>query len=222
MSGPPAVSNLHPSDLFKPRMRGWMHAVAAPISLVAGIVLVIAARGSRVPLVIYTVTLVAMFGTSAAYHRGRWSAAGRRVWQRLDHSTIFIFIAGSYTAYAAVALPSGKATVILVVVWIGAVVGVGLQLFWPSAPRWFSAPSYAVLGWVSVFVLPELLHHGGVAALTMLCVGGALYSLGAVAYAIRRPNPFPSTFGYHEVFHACVVVAAVCHYIGLWFALPSS
>ncbi len=200
-------------------MRGWLHAVAAPISLVAGVVLVVAAPGVRWPLGIYTATLVAMFATSALYHRGPWSPAGKQVWRRLDHSTIFIFIAGSYTAYCAIALPTARAATILAVVWVGALIGVGLQVFWPTAPRWFSVPSYAALGWVAVFVLPDLLHYGGILALTMLCVGGGLYSLGAVAYAIRRPNPFPATFGYHEVFHACVVVAAVCHYAGLWFAL---
>ncbi len=198
-----------------------MHAVAAPISLIAGIVLVVAARGVRWPLTLYTATLVAMFATSALYHRGPWSPAGRLVWRRLDHSTIFIFIAGSYTAYCAIALPTARAETILAIVWVGALVGVGLQVFWPTAPRWLNVPSYAALGWVAVFVLPDLLHFGGVAALTMLCVGGALYSLGAVAYAIRRPNPFPATFGYHEVFHACVVLAAICHYAGLWFALHS-
>ena len=112
-------------------------------------------------------------------------------------------------------------TVILVFVWAGALAGVGLQLLWPFAPRWLSAPSYAALGAVAVFVLPDLLRHGGVVAVALLCTGGAVYLLGALAYATRRPNPLPSTFGFHEVFHACTVVAATCHYIGLWFALYS-
>lgn len=202
-------------------MRGWIHAVSAPISLAAGLVLVIAAAGHRLPLTIYTATLVAMFGTSALYHRVPWSPPAKRTWKRLDHSTIFIFIAGSYTAYCAVALPVRRAEVILVIVWLGALVGVGLQLFWPGSPRWLSVPSYVALGWVAVFVLPDLLRNGGVVALVMLVAGGALYSLGAIAYAIRRPNPFPSTYGYHEVFHTCVTLAAVLHYAGLWFALYS-
>ncbi len=206
---------LHPRDLILPRMRGWQHVVAAPVSLAAGVVLVVVADGYRTPLAIYTATLVAMFSTSALYHRGHWSAARCRLWKQLDHSMIFLAIAGGYTAYCAIALPPSLATLILVIVWAGAVVGVGMQLLWESAPRWLSAPSYAALGLVAVFVLPDLLRRGGPVALALLCAGGAVYLIGAVAYATRWPNPFPSTFGYHEVFHACTIVAAACHYIGL-------
>ena len=209
----------HPRDLLRPRLRGWLHAVAAPVSLIAGIVLIAVADGYRTPLAVYAATLVAMFTTSAFYHRGRWSPAGRRVWKRLDHSMIFLAIAGGYTAYCAIALPPTLATVILVIVWTGALAGVCLQLLWPAAPRWLSAPSYAALGLVAVSVLPELLDHAGTVALTLLCAGGAVYLLGAAAYATRWPNPYPSTFGYHEVFHACTLIAATCHYIGLWIAI---
>ncbi len=216
----PSVSPLpHPRDLPRPRLRGWLHAVAAPVSLAAGIVLVTVANGYRTPLAIYSATLVAMFTTSASYHRGRWSAAGQRLWKRLDHSMIFLAIAGGYTAYCAIALPPFLATIILVIVWTGALTGVTLQLLWANAPRWLSAPSYAALGLVAVFVLPELLQHGGTVALTLLCTGGVVYLLGALAYATRWPNPYPASFGFHEVFHACTLVAATCHYIGLWFAI---
>ncbi len=178
--------------------------------------LIAVADGYRTPLVVYTATLAAMFTTSALYHRGQWSEAGRRLWKRLDHSMIFLAIAGGYTAYCAIAPPPSLAIVILGIVWAGALAGVGLQLLWAAAPRWLSAPSYAALGLVAVFVLPDLLRHGGPAAVALLCAGGAVYLLGALAYAARWPNPFPSSFGYHEVFHACTLVAAVCHYAGLW------
>ncbi len=209
----------HPRDVLRPRLRGWLHAVAAPVSLVAGVVLIIVADGYRTPLAVYTSTLAAMFTTSALYHRGQWSAASRGLWKRLDHSTIFLAIAGGYTAYCTIALPPSLATVVLGIVWTGACVGIGVQLPWPAAPRWLSAPSYAALGLVAVFILPELLSHVGIVALTLLCAGGAVYLLGALAYATRWPNPYPFTFGFHEVFHACTLVAATCHYIGLWFAI---
>ncbi len=157
-----------------------------------------------------------MFATSALYHLGRWSPARRQQWKRLNHSMIFLAIAGGYTAYCGLAPRSSPTSLILAVVWTGALAGVGLQLLWHQAPRWLSAPSYAALGLVAVLVLPDLLARGGVVALAMLCTGGAVYLLGALAYATRRPNPFPSTFGFHEVFHACTVIAATCHYIGIW------
>jgi len=206
---------------IRPWLRGWLHTVAAPVSGLAGVPLVVAAVHHRVPLLVYTASLVVMFTTSACYHRGSWSAAGRRWWRRLDHCTIFVFIAGSYTAYSAVALPAAQATPVLVVVWLGAAAGIGVQLLWPAAPRWLGVLTYLVVGLVGVVVLPELVRRGGVAAVVLLCAGGVLYALGALAYALRRPNPSPTAFGYHEVFHAFVVAAAGCHYTGLWFALPS-
>jgi len=208
-------------DRVRPRLRGWLHLAAAPVSVLAGVPLVVAAGHHRVPLLVYTATLVLMFTTSACYYRGPWSAAGRRVWRRLDHSTIFLFIAGSYTAYCALALPAALATPLLVVVWVGAGAGVGVQLLWPAAPRWLEVLCYLAVGLVGMVVLPELLRQAGVPTMVLLCAGGVLYALGTVAYTTRRPNPYPETFGYHEVFHACVVTAAGCHYTGLWFALPA-
>lgn len=142
--------------------------------------------------------------------------------RRLDHSMIFVFIAGTYTPVSAMALPDPTRTVVLAVVWAGALGGVALQLAWPGAPRWVGVPVYLALGWVAVFVLPDLLHHVGVAALVLILVGGALYTAGAVCYAIKRPNPWPDTFGFHEFFHAATVLAAVCHYVAIWFVLVST
>jgi hemolysin III len=139
--------------------------------------------------------------------------------RRFDHSMIFILIAGTYTPFCVLLLPPAKATVILAIVWGGALAGVAMKLAWPHGPRWVSAPLYLALGWVAVVVLPDILHTGGVTALVLLIVGGAAYTVGAVFYALRRPNPWPTYFGHHEFFHACTVVAALAHHIALYFAL---
>jgi hemolysin III len=139
--------------------------------------------------------------------------------KRLDHSMIFVFIAGTYTPFAALTLPRASSIAVLIVVWTGAMFGVGLKSVWPDAPRWLSVPLYIALGWVAVFVLPQLLHHYGVATLVLVAVGGVIYTLGALAYGFRKPNPYPGTFGFHEVFHLCTLVAAICHYIAIWLAI---
>ena len=134
---------------------------------------------------------------------------------------IFVFIAGTYTPFCAVLLPPPKSTIILAVVWGGAVAGALMSLIWPHAPRWISAPLYLALGWVAVAVLPDILHIGGITALVLLLAGGAAYSLGAIFYALRRPDPWPTVFGHHEFFHACTIVAAICHQIAIYFALAA-
>ncbi len=169
---------------------------------------------------VYGLTVLGLFGVSALYHRVTWKSDRVRTWmKRLDHSMIFVFIAGTYTPFALLAMDPSTGSTVLWVVWIGALLGVTLKLAWPHAPRWLGVPIYIALGWVAVFVLPELLHHAGVAALVLLLVGGALYTAGAVFYATRWPNPWPSVFGYHEFFHAATVVAAICHYIAIWLAM---
>jgi hemolysin III len=139
--------------------------------------------------------------------------------RRLDHSMIFLFIAGSYTPVAVLAMDRPTAEWVLAVVWTGALAGVALKTLWPYAPAWVGVPIYVALGWVAVFVLPDLLHNAGVAALVLLLVGGALYTVGGVMYAVRRPDPWPSTFGFHEFFHAATVLAAICHHVAIWLAL---
>ena len=213
-----------PSDLGKPRMRGWLHTYAFFVAVVCGIVLcaLVATRPGIAPLVscaIYALTVCGLFGVSALYHRRVWTPRGYQVMRRLDHSMIFVFIAGTYTPFSVLLLPPGKATLILAVVWGGALAGVAIKLIRPHAPRWVSAPLYLALGWVAVAVLPDILGRGGVTALVLLLVGGLAYSVGAVFYALRRPNPWPTVFGHHEFFHACTLVAAVCHHVALYFAL---
>ena len=215
---------LKPVDIGKPRMRGWLHTYAFFVALVCGIVLcsIAATRPGWAPLVsclIYSLTVCGLFGTSALYHRRVWTERGYQIMRRMDHSMIFVFIAGTYTPFCVLLLDRGMATLMLALVWGGALAGVALKLVWPHAPRWVSAPLYLALGWVAVAMLPEILHAGGVTALVLLSVGGAIYSVGAVFYALRRPNPWPTVFGHHEFFHACTLVAAICHHIAIYFAL---
>lgn len=205
-------------------MRGWLHAYAAGVAVACGIVLssLAAARPGRAPLiscVIYSITVVALFGTSALYHRRVWSPLGYKIMRRLDHSMIFLFIAGTYTPLCAMLLSRKWATIILSIVWGGALAGIALKLVWPHAPRWLSAPLYVALGWVAIVVLPQIAHDGGVTILVLLVAGGVAYSVGAVFYALRRPNPWPTVFGHHEFFHACTLVAAICHHVAIYFAL---
>jgi hemolysin III len=213
-----------PADIGKPRMRGWLHAYAFGVAIVCGIVLcsIAASRPGIAPFVsclIYSITVCGLFGTSALYHRRVWSERMYKVMRRLDHSMIFVFIAGTYTPFCALLLPPKLATIILSVVWIGAAVGVTLKMAYPHGRRWLSAPLYLALGWVAIAVLPDILRHGGVTCLVLLICGGAAYSVGAVFYALRRPNPWPTVFGHHEFFHACTLVAAICHHIAIYFAL---
>ncbi|WBB65657.1 hemolysin III family protein [Micromonospora sp. WMMD812] len=219
-----APLRLKPVDIGKPRMRGWLHTYAFFAALVCGIVLcaIAASRPGWAPLVscvVYSLTVCGLFGTSALYHRRVWSERGYQIMRRMDHSMIFVFIAGTYTPFCVLLLERRPATVMLALVWGGALAGVALKMIWPHAPRWISAPLYLALGWVAVAMLPQILHQGGVTALVLLLVGGAIYSVGAVFYALRRPNPWPTVFGHHEFFHACTLVAAICHHIAIYFAL---
>ncbi|MBI1758440.1 MAG: hemolysin III family protein [Actinobacteria bacterium] len=212
------------SGSLRPRLRGWLHAWAGLASVITGssmVAVATATRGSRGATAtgVYAVSLLLLFGISATYHRFNWAPRARRIWRRLDHSMIFIFIAGSYTPFALLVLPWPLGRAVLVVVWAGALAGVALKMAWPGAPRKLGVPLYLALGWVAVVVLKPLLHGAGVAALVLLLAGGLIYSLGAIVYAVRRPDPAPHFFGYHEVFHSFTIVAATCHYIAIWFAI---
>lgn len=199
---------------FKPQLRGWLHAGMTPVALTLGIVLVSLASttAARWAALVFTVTSVLLFGTSAVYHRGNWSPAVAGVLKRLDHSNIFLIIAGSYTPFALL-LPEDQARTLLLLVWSGALGGVLFRTFWVDAPRWLYTPIYVLLGWVSVFYLRPILHYGGWTVLGLVVAGGLLYTLGAVVYGIKRPNPWPRWFGFHEVFHALTVVAFVTHFV---------
>jgi hemolysin III len=211
--------------LVKPRARGWIHLVSAVVAVLAGASLIAVSwplEGFKAGLAtfIYTGSVVGMFTVSAIYHRVTWKTPKARIWmKRLDHSMIFVLIAGTYTPFALLAMPHDQGVVVLYIVWGGAVAGVLLKMCWPTAPRWVGVPLYLVLGWVAAFYIAAILHHAGVAAMVLLAVGGVLYSVGGILYALRWPDPWPSTFGYHEFFHACTALAAICHYIAIWFAV---
>ena len=217
--GPP------PSDAYvRPRMRGWLHVYAFGVAIVGGVVLCIvaAAQGGWKPLVgcvVYATTMCGLFGTSALYHRRAWGRRGYATMKRLDHAMIFLFIAGTYTPLCLLLLSEETAPLLLTVVWGGALAGVALQTAWPGAPRWVAVPLYVALGWSAVAVLPDIQHRGGVATVLLIVAGGVIYSLGALCYALRWPNPWPRTFAYHEIFHATTVVAAICHNVAVYFAL---
>ena len=209
--------------LTKPRLRGWIHQYCAVVAAIGGTGLVAvswaeASKRAGHSTLTYALTVTALFTVSAVYHRVDWKSATARQWmRRLDHSMIFLLIAGSYTPIARLALPRTTAYVVMEIVWAGAVAGIALTLFWPTAPRWAGVPLYLLLGWVAVWFAKTIVHDAGWAATVLLAVGGVLYSIGAVFYALRWPDPWPRTFGYHEIFHACTAVAALCHYIAIWF-----
>jgi len=198
----------------KPSLRGVSHLVAFFVALVAGPVLVLQATTTvaRVSTSIYAASLVALFGCSALLHRGHWSDRAEPWFRRLDHSTIFVFIAGTYTPVSALSLDPGPATVVLVAVWFGALAGVAITLFWIDAPRVVAAGCYIAVGWIAVLAIPALWSALGPEQFALLVGGGILYTLGAVVYARKRPDPIPHVFGFHEVFHALVIAAVICHY----------
>jgi hemolysin III len=214
------------ADLIgKPRARGWIHLCSAATATVGGLALVWVAGFASSPkavlaTLIYTITIVSMFGVSATYHRKHWHNPVALKWmKRLDHSAIFVFIAGSYTPFALSAMPPHTGAEVLAIVWTGAAAGVALKMWWPSAPRWVGVPLYLVLGWVAICFAGSLLDGGGPIVVGLLVLGGVLYNVGAILYGLRWPNPWPHTFGYHEFFHAFTAAAAVCHYVAVWFVV---
>jgi hemolysin III len=204
----------------KPKLRGWLHAGTFPAVLVAGTALVCLAptTAARVAALVFALSAALLFGTSAVYHRGDWSPRWAGVLRRMDHSNIFLIIAGTYTPLAVTTLPPDEARVLLTIVWVGALAGVAFRVFWIGAPRWLYTPVYLALGWVAVGYLGDFAAGGGTAVAVLVVVGGLLYSLGAVAYGTKRPNPSPRWFGFHEVFHAFTVIAFAAHYVGISLA----
>jgi hemolysin III len=209
----------------KPRLRGVSHMYGAIASVPLGVALVVAAPSGRATLAaaIYAFAVSGLLTTSATYHRIDWRRPRARAWmRRLDHSMIFVLIAGTYTPFSLLVLDGTLATAVLIVVWAGALGGIVLNLVWITAPRWVTATVYLALGWVAVIAMPELASRLGAGGVALLMGGGLLYTAGAIIYAAQRPDPRPAVFGYHEIFHALVLAAAAAHFaVVAFYALPS-
>ena len=216
----PDTAVLLPPPLLKPRLRGVLHQWACVGSLATGALLLVVADSSRarIAAAIYALSVTALLGTSAAYHRVNWRTASARRWmRRLDHTMIFVLIAGTYTPFALLVLRGPLATAILIAVWSCVVAGAVLKLLWVDAPKPLMAALYVAVGLVSVVAMPQLIDRLGIVAVCMIALGGALYVAGAVIYALGRPDPSPTVFGYHELFHLLVVLAAGCFYAVVLF-----
>jgi hemolysin III len=207
-------------DEVKPRFRGWLHAATAPLTLAAGIVLIALSpnAATRAGSAIFASSALVLFTVSAVYHRGTWSPRAWAFLRRFDHANIFVLIAGSYTPFTLLLLEGRDRTVLLTVVWVGAGLGVAFRVLWPHAPRWLYTPIYIALGWAAIFYFADFVANAGTAVLTLMVVGGLLYTLGGVVYGLRRPNPSPTWFGFHEVFHTLTILAFVTHYVGISIA----
>jgi hemolysin III len=208
----------------KPLLRGWIHLGMAPLALIAGIVLVLASPtpAARWTTAAFALTSVLLFGTSAVYHRGTWSPRVAGVLRRLDHSNIFLIIAGTYTPLAVLLLPPSTARLLLWVVWVGAVLGLTGRVLWLGAPRWLYTPIYVALGCVALGFLPQFSRSGGADVVALVVTGGVAYIAGAVVYGLKRPNPSPRWFGFHEVFHVLTVIGFGCHYAAVWLSATRS
>jgi hemolysin III len=210
-------------DEVKPKLRGWMHAASAPLTLAAGIVLVVLSptASTRIGSAVFATSALVLFTVSGIYHRGTWSPKVWRFLRRFDHANIFLLIAGSYTPFTLILLHGADRVVLLSVVWTGAVLGVLFRIFWNDAPRWLYTPIYIALGWAAVFYFGDFVDTASTAVLVLMAVGGGLYTLGGVVYGFKRPDPFPRWFGFHEVFHTLTIAAFVTHYVGVSIATYS-
>jgi hemolysin III len=208
----------------KPLMRGWLHLGAAPIALIAGMVLMIFAPtlAGRVSAGIFTLTAVMLFGTSAVYHRGTWSEKTAGVLRRMDHANIFLIIAGTYTPLTVLLLDGVQRTVVLCIVWGGALLGVLFRVLWVGAPRWLYVPLYVGLGWVAIGYIKPFYEAGGAAVVWLIVAGGLCYTVGAVIYGTKWPRGSTRYFGFHEIFHSLTIAGFICHYIACAIAIFSA
>jgi len=217
----PAGDEGTPRDPPKPRLRGVLHASMILVVIAGGVALMMLSRswGPRIGSLVYLVCALQLFGVSAVYHLGAWKPRPEKVLRQLDHSNIFVFIAGTYTPLALGLLHGASLVTLLALIWAIAVLGVTLGVLALRAPRWIAAGLYVAMGWVAVAWMPALWKAGGWLIPVLVLIGGVIYTLGAVVYARKRPDPAPAWFGFHEVFHACTVVAAICHWVAIALAV---
>jgi hemolysin III len=209
------------SATVKPYLRGWLHAAMLPVTITAGTVLIVQAAGAagKASCAIFVGTAIMLFGCSAVYHLGHWGPVGNAILRRLDHANIALVIAGTYTPLAVCGLDGSSRTALLVTVWIGALAAIGVRVIWLSAPRWSYVPIYLALGWAALAFLPAFMRATEPAVAWLVLAGGIAYTAGAIVYALKRPNPAPRWFGFHEIFHAGTVAGFTCHLIAVWLTV---
>jgi hemolysin III len=202
----------------KPSMRGVLHQYGFFLALLAGPFLMMQGKTTQELWVlgIYVLTLLALLGTSALYHRLDWSPSNRQKMRKLDHTMIFVFIAGSYTPFGVLGFTSPRNTFVLSTLWVAVLLGFFVNMIWEHAPKWISATLYLGVGWLVAIMSPEFMEHTGSLSTFLMLFGGVLYSIGAIFYATKRPNPIPNVFGYHEMFHSCVLLGALAHYFSIY------
>lgn len=200
----------------RPSWRGWIHAGTFPAAIALGVVLIVLAQGvpAKASSAVFLTCSLLLFGISALYHRFNWSPKVKKVLKRLDHANIFLLIAGTYTPITVLALPQPKSTILLFLVWGGALLGICFRVFWISAPRWLYVPIYLLLGWAAMMFIVDF-FNANPAMMILVLIGGLLYSAGAVVYGLKKPNPLPGTFGFHEIFHTFTLLAFLCHWTGI-------
>jgi len=221
-TAPTPPSQLHAKTMLaKPRARGWIHLVATPLILIAAMLAVALPETlpQRLSVAVFGISSVILFGLSAVYHRGNWTPKVAAILRQLDHANIFLLIAGTYTPLAVLLLPTDQMRILLTVIWAGAFLGIAMRVCWIRAPRWLYVPIYLALGWVAVWYLPAFYAASGSLVVWLIVLGGVFYTLGAAVYGLKWPNFFPYSFGFHEKFHACTVVAWGCHYAAILVAM---